>query len=146
MKTIQDVEKILEAWIVEFHEDGDDKFEYIQDDFEFTGIYCDGPYTSDEDEDGNQEVDENCILYVLSADIYLKRRIEFIKAFKKEHENIVDIKFDESIFPNVFNSHDQLLAWYRVKEGFVEFSPNLTSKENERFLENITAFINEYIE
>jgi hypothetical protein len=147
MKTIKEIEKALEAWVIEFHQDGDDDFECTQDDFEFTGIYCEGPYTSDdEDGDGNQEVDENCILYVLSADIYLKKRIELIKAYKAEHGNLDGIEYDEANFPNEFHSYDNLMAWHYIKEGYVEFVPNLEDKDNKRFLENITAFINEYIE
>jgi hypothetical protein len=147
MKTIKEIEKVLEAWVIEFHQDEDDDFECAQDDFEFTGIYCEGPYTSDdEDEDGNQEVDENCILYVLSADIYLKKRIEFIKAYKAEHGNLDGIEYDEASFPNEFHSYDNLMAWHYIKEGYVEFVPNLEDKDNKRFLENITAFVNEYIE
>ena len=146
MKTIKEIEKILEAWVIEYYEDGDDRFEYIQDDFEFTGIYREGPYTSDdEDEDGNPEVDENCVLYVLSADIYLKKRIEFIKAYKEKHGNIDDIEYDEAIFPNEFYSYDNLMAWHYIKEGYVEFVPHLEDKDNKRFLENITAFIEEYV-
>ena len=147
MKKIEEIEKILEAWVIEFHQDGDDDFACAQDDFEFTGIYCEGPYTSDdEDEDGNREVDENCILYVLSADIYLKKRIEFIKAYKAKHGNIDDIEYDEASFPNLFTTYDNLMAWHYIKEGYVEFIPHLADKDNARFLENITAFINEYIE
>lgn len=147
MKTIEEIEKILEDWVIEFHQDGDNSFEYVQDDFEFTGIYCEGAYTSDdEDEDGNQEVDENCILYVLSADIYLKKRIEFIKSYKAVHGNIDDIEYDEASFPNLFTTYDNLMAWHHIKEGYVEFIPHLTDEDNLRFLENITAFINEYFE
>lgn len=143
MKKIEEIKKILEAWVIEYHEDGDDKFEYVQDDYEFTGIYCEGPYISD---DENEDVDENCILYVLSADIYLKKRIEFIKAYKAKCGNIEGIEYDEANFPEIFTEYDNLMAWHHIKEGLVEFVPHLIDKDNKRFIENIAAFIEEYID
>ena len=135
----------LSDWVVTYHKNGDDKFCELEDEHQLTNIYCDGPYTSDEDENGEIEVDENLILYYLSFDIYLADRILYIKEYRVAHPGTNDIEFDESRFPKSFSNYDGLCAWYSVDTGTVEFVPDLESDDNKRIVQNFAAFMQEYL-
>lgn len=147
-KPAYDLDKIRETlsdWVVTFHKKGDDKFCELEDDYQLTNIYCDGPYTSDEDENGEVEVDENLILYYLSFDIYLADRIQYIKEYRESHPGSEYVEYDEERFPDVFEDYDSLCAWYSIETGTVEFVPDLESDENKRIVQNFAEFMQEYL-
>ena len=147
MKTLEQVELALSDWVIQYHVNNVDKFSTYLDDYEYVSIYCDGPYVGeDEDDDGNpiEDLDENMINYVLSADKYLAERIKYIKKCKKENLSSDSIEFDEKLFPNNFSNYDSINAWYYVDSGQVEFVPDLTSPEQGRLLENMKAFLLEF--
>ncbi len=144
MNLIEKIQKELTDWVIEFHEDDDDKFDHAYVDYDYLGIHCEGPFKTDEDENGNFETDENLILYVLNADIYLADRISYIKKYKSTHQSLKDISFDKKIFPEKFNTYDSLCAWYNLKEGSVEFVPSLENESNNRFVKNFNSFLCEY--
>lgn len=137
--------EFLSDWVITYHQDGDDRFSELEDAYEFTSIYCDGPYTGDEDENGEVEVDENLILYYLSFDIYLADRIQYIKEYRESHPGVDDIEYEKERFPDAFANYDSLCAWYSVDSGTVEFVPDLGSDENERIIQNFAAFMQEYL-
>lgn len=146
--TKKDFERVCNAlsdWVIEYHQDDNDKFVPCCTDFDFTSIYYDGPYEGDEDEDGNAEVDENLILYVLNVDIYLADRIKYIKEYKIAHPDAEIIPFDEDRFPSKFTDYDTVSAWYRVDTEDVDLVfPSIDLKGNEQLVKNMKAFLDEF--
>lgn len=146
-KRYQQIADALSNWVKTYHKSGDDIFLEVSDDYEFTNIYWEGPYRSDEeDDDGNSEVDENLILYYLSLDKRLEDRIEYIKKYKKENPNTEDIVFDEAHFPEEFSDTDSLCVWYHVDTDSVEFVPDLGHNDNQRFVKNMDIFLKEFFD
>ena len=148
MKNLQEIEQALTNWVDDFYDGGDVTFDKPADDYEFISFYCEGPYVSDDtDDDGKPlEVDENLILYIVSVDIYLADRIKYIKEYKNSNPGSLEIKYDKKRFPLNTQNYDSVCAWYQVDKGYIIFEPDLSAPENKRLVENISAFIDEYMD